>query len=85
VPAGAWTHVACVFDGANLKIYVDGSGSGCTSQPMTIDTSTQGGLDLGFALQGGLDDVHIYGAALSDADVCGLATGGTACKPAVCN
>jgi hypothetical protein len=81
IPTSQWTHVACVFDGRRLAIYVNGAGSGCTNQMMTIETGVHQGIDLGIGYQGGLDDVHVYGTALTDTDVCTLATGGTSCKP----
>lgn len=84
VPAGQWTHVACVFDGVAVKVYVGGAGAGCRKQPMTIETNVRDGLDLGYALDGGLDDLHLYNTALGDDDICTLA-GRTGCAPAKCD
>jgi hypothetical protein len=84
VTPGQWTHVACVFDGVTVKLFVNGAGAGCKKQPMTIETDVAPGVDLGFALVGGLDDIHLYSTALSDAEVCTLA-GGTGCAPSKCD
>ena len=85
LPMNTWTHVACVFDGTNLKLYTGGNAVGCVQQTMPIATSPPQHLDLGLAMTGGLDDVHVYNAVLGDTDVCRLATGGTACTPSACN
>ncbi len=77
--ADQWRHVACMYTGDALKLYVDGNVVACNQTKLTIDTSIASGVDLGTAYEGGLDDVHLYGTALSDDDVCRLATGGTLC------
>nr|HEX4318566.1 LamG domain-containing protein [Kofleriaceae bacterium] len=84
---GAWTHLACTFDGHALRAYVNGDVVGCQN-----DTSVGGPLseDSGLMalgneligdrpLTGGLDDVHVYAELLSDAAVCSRA-GRTGCN-----
>jgi hypothetical protein len=71
---GVWTHVALTYDGAVLKIYVDGSvhatepasGSVVTSaNPLTIG----GDPIFGQFFQGAIDEVRIYNRALSEAQI----------------
>ncbi|MGE5182898.1 MAG: LamG-like jellyroll fold domain-containing protein, partial [Acidobacteriota bacterium] len=76
----AWTHVACVYDGDTLELFVAGNVLACNHTRLAIDTAVQGGIGVGTAYTGGLDDVHVYGSALSASDICRLATGGTTCK-----
>jgi hypothetical protein len=80
VPKDTWTHVACVYDGARLAVYVGGDVSGCTSLALTLDKTVHTGATLAGGYAGALDDVHVYAQALPDADVCRLATGTTSCK-----
>ena len=90
VTAGTWHHLAFVYDGARasdaerLKIYVDG-----VAQTLAFSTGgipavlTSGvapvsvglGADNIRAYSGVLDDPHIYGRALSDAEIQALASG----------
>jgi hypothetical protein len=78
-PAGllmsGWTHVVGVVDGANVILYVNGQSVGSTAwsgtftpnviQPIGIGTR----YDTGFPQDGSMDDVAIYGVALSANDV----------------
>ena len=85
---GVWHHVACTYDGAMLKIYVDGKLEGCqpTNRVVAIDGS---GATIGANIASGptyknkfigqLDNVHLYSGALSGASVCTLAGGGANC------
>jgi hypothetical protein len=71
-----WYHIAGVFDGANIKLYVNGvlqqtveftapwMGTGSTS----IGRSRYAGVNADF-WPGFIDDVRIYSRALSDAEV----------------
>jgi hypothetical protein len=77
-----WHHVACTFDGHELRSYVDGSVSQCgnpTIQPPTDGTDgTAIGASYTFgryqqAYAGGLDNLHIYARALSPAEICSSA------------
>jgi hypothetical protein len=83
-----WHHVACTFDGSELRVYVDGSVSKCGSPTMPLPTNGIDGTAIGasyafgnFVLNyvGGLDDVHIYARALSAAEIC------TAAEQSSCN
>ena len=78
VAVGAWTHVACTYDGSNVRAYVNGDVVACRSDAsMTEPLSDDPGLmelgndfDSGHALVGGLDDVHVYSSQLQDATLC---------------
>ncbi|HEY0477379.1 MAG TPA: LamG domain-containing protein [Kofleriaceae bacterium] len=77
---GGWHHVACRFDAAHeLRIYVDGSVSGCTQLPGGIPTGGAGEIAIGASYSastyqnsyvGSLDNVHLFASALADADLC---------------
>lgn len=85
---GVWHHVACTYDGAMLKIYVDGKLEGCkpTNRTLAIDGA---GAAIGSNIAvgpvyknpfvGQLDNVHLYSGALSSASICTLA-GGVGCS-----
>ncbi len=66
---GKWTHIAGVFDGVSLKIYIDGN--------MRVENKT-GALRMnqsvyrllfGHQMEGRMDDVRIYGRALNPSEV----------------
>lgn len=85
--AGLWCHVAFTFDGSRMRVYVNGAqenvleSSGVHWQRHTpglyLGASTGGANAFG----GKLDDVRIYGRALSAADVTHLAQGGAEPAP----
>lgn len=85
---GTWTHVACTFDGNELRAYVDGSVVGCRRMARA-GGATKGGLAIGARLDGngqlvdpfvgGIDDVHIYARSLSASEICSAA-GAVACS-----
>jgi hypothetical protein len=92
IGAGAWSHVACVYDGTTLQVFVDGSVAGCQTQQPTPVTGPTAGMSIAsrmtsatnFSQQlvGGIDDVHVFASALSPATICahaGNATCTTTC------
>jgi hypothetical protein len=81
---GAWTHLACVYDGAAVRVYVDGTeaimlpASGAIptvdTNPMSIgDTSP----DFNEPLDGAIGGVRVWSAALDATALCEAA--GPAC------
>jgi hypothetical protein len=83
VPAedlGAWVHLCGVFDGTSYRVYRNGALAGSTSS-MTSPVAASSAIwaigarapqppgDASDFLQGQIDDVRIYGRALSDAEV----------------
>ena len=75
--AGAWTHVACTYDGDVLKLYVNGSVVACHEGPERIDAHSWG-THLGFDLTGGLDNVRVFADAV-DGEICAHA-GSSGCS-----
>jgi hypothetical protein len=72
-----WVHVAATYDGATMRIFLNGVEEASIPGPPSIATN---GLDLGIGaqsdstrlFQGGLDDVRIYSRALSASEVARL-------------
>ena len=71
-----WHHVVLTFDGANARLYVDGSQEDVESAPGQLDTVSGATLDLAHAhnmstyrLKGGLDEVAVYDRALTEDEV----------------
>lgn len=89
IPTGEWHHTAVVFDRTNsnsglLKLYLDGVQVGAsTPVNWTLNQSAElvfGGVKKGNEarwLNGNLDDVALYGALLSPAEIAALAAGRT--------
>lgn len=78
---GVWTHVACVRDGANNRIYCDGVDVTATSSAQTF-ASNATAVTIGAASGGGslwldglLDDLLVVASALSGAQIAALAAG----------
>ena len=72
---GQWYHIAGVYDGSEMRLYLNGSVMGTAPASGLIGTSPQAPASLG-ALSTGLqpfsgwiDDVRIYDHALSDAEI----------------
>jgi len=77
---GGWHHLTGVYDGTNMKTYVDGalqnSVYGATMGPITATTMTIGAF-LGSPAIREMDDVRVYNRALSDLEIQALAASGT--------
>jgi len=79
----SWTHVAAVYDGVTMTLYKDGFAVGSTAKSGNIATNSAvfvaiannppGGGSVPF--DGTLDDIRIYGQALSAQEIQALATG----------
>ena len=77
LPLDAWSHVAAVYDGTRLTIYIDGVRRGSSVVPhgptegsAPVDIGTLGG---GTNFNGRIDDVRIYKGAISAEAVAELA------------
>ena len=72
--ANSWSHVALVYDGAQLRLYVNGTQVGSKAQTGNITTSTGvlgiGGNSVwGEYFKGRMDEVRVYNRALSLAEL----------------
>lgn len=65
-----WRHVACVYDGSRLRLYIDGAPASCQSADIRMPTSGTMGTWLAYKYAGAIDDVRIYARALAAAEIC---------------
>jgi hypothetical protein len=74
LPLGTWTHLAATYDGAALKLYVNGVPVSATAVPGAMPAST-GPLRIGGDGVGGewfsgtIDEVRVYNRALTPAQI----------------
>ncbi len=76
IPVNAWTHLAVTYDGATLRLYVNGAASGTAAYTGSIPASTGvlrlGGNSIwGEWFKGTLDELRVYNRALSQAEIQG--------------
>lgn len=68
-----WTHIAATYDGSSLRLWVNGVEDGVAAATGSAVTSTEslwlGSAANGYYFAGRLDEVRIYGQALSGAEV----------------
>ena len=78
--AGAWTHLAVAVDGAGVTFFTNGVQAGA-ALPLSYARSNQGYLLIGTtadtnavdpALNGEIDELRVYGAALSGSEIAGM-------------
>ena len=76
-----WHHVAVTFDGSKLRTYLDGIKIGEKEQPGKLGGTGSARAYLGSSggarehFQGGLDEVAVYGTALSDRQIANAVKG----------
>ncbi|MDD5146362.1 MAG: LamG domain-containing protein, partial [Candidatus Pacebacteria bacterium] len=77
-PGSAWAHAACTFDGSTIRLYINGKLEGSSSHSGTLSyTQSDANLNIGNwgvagflrQFQGYLDDVRVYGYALTPAQI----------------
>jgi hypothetical protein len=74
LPLNTWTHLAATYDGANLRLYVNGVQVGSRAQTGNMLVSTRtlriGGNSVwGEYFNGIIDDVRVYNRALTAAEI----------------
>jgi YD repeat-containing protein len=73
--SNTWYHAAAVYDGAAMRLYLNGTQVGITAKSGSIDTSSAVAVNIGrnpnsFGyLSGALDDIRIYRRALSATEI----------------
>lgn len=77
LPVGRWSHVAFTVRNGAVNVYVDGSKRFSGAGFPNVFTGTSGVFALGVnwwdaPYRGAMDDLRIYGSALSDADIAAL-------------
>tara|TARA_B100000780_G_scaffold264160_1_gene218592 strand:- start:433 stop:1590 length:1158 start_codon:yes stop_codon:yes gene_type:complete len=82
--ANTWYHVAATYDGATATVYVNGTPDGSHSFVSTGTGNTDplmiGGRDDNTDMfDGAIDDVRLYGRALSDTEITALYQSGDPC------
>jgi chitodextrinase len=73
-PVNAWTHVALTYDGAMLRLYVNGAQVASQARTGSVQTNTLplrigGNVPYGEYFQGLIDEVRIYNRALTQAEI----------------
>jgi hypothetical protein len=73
LPVNSWTHLAATFDGATLRLYVNGVQVASQARTGTLTTSnavlTIGHNIFGERFIGRIDEVRIYNRALTAAEI----------------
>jgi hypothetical protein len=90
IPTGVWSHVAGVYDGAEMRVYLNGTLDGTRATSAAIPTNALP-LRIGAASNGGslfsglIDEVEVFDRGLSQAEIQAIVAAGSAgkCKPAV--
>ncbi|MEM7032275.1 MAG: LamG-like jellyroll fold domain-containing protein [Chloroflexota bacterium] len=75
VPDNAWTHIVATYDGATMKIFINGQHNTSRAGPASIPTTTEP-LTIGDTnevsnayFSGEIDEVSLYNRALSDSEI----------------
>jgi hypothetical protein len=74
IPVNTWSHLATTYDGAMLRLYVNGTQAGAQalSGAMAISNNPLrigGNSALGEYFQGRIDEVRVYNRALSQTEI----------------
>ncbi len=85
VTPATWQHIACVYDGSQLSVYVNGNVGASTSVtgkigttevlPIAIGASADSSTGEQAQFEGLIDDLRIYGRGLSPSELAALASG----------
>jgi hypothetical protein len=88
IPLDTWVHVAATYDGAAIRLYRDGVEVASTDYPGGIGTNqrsfligrTEGGSVGPNFWHGSIDELAVYGRALSPAEIAAIHAAGSAGK-----
>ncbi len=88
LPTGAWSHIAGVYDGAQMRVYLNGALDGTLNTSVAIPTNALT-LRIGAASDGSsrftglIDEAEVFSRALSQAEVQAIVGAGSAgeCRP----
>ncbi|MCA9240645.1 MAG: LamG domain-containing protein [Planctomycetales bacterium] len=69
IGAGEWHHVVGTYDGATVKLYVDGELKGSTAFTSPIEPNAGDSVGMGYNLDGRLHDVRLYNRAITHAEI----------------
>jgi hypothetical protein len=75
LPVDAWSHVALTYDGAQVRLYINGELVDCSPVPAGAPPVTNGELQIGAATElgtyykGRIDEVRIYNRPLNEAEL----------------
>lgn len=77
IPSGAWTHLAATYNGATLRLFVNGAqvSSQSLTQPIVVSSGPLqigGNTIWGEYFAGLIDDVRVYNRALTAAEISGV-------------
>ena len=74
IPVAAWTHLALTYDGANLRLYVNGTQVGTRAAAGAIQATANplwigGNQPYGEYFRGLIDEARVYNRTLTPADI----------------
>jgi hypothetical protein len=81
LPTGAWFHAAATYDGAYVRLFLDGEEVGRTPKSGLITTDASAPVDIGRSpdgsnyLRGTIDEVRIYARALGAGEIASIMDG----------
>jgi chitodextrinase len=82
LPVGTWYHAAATYDGANMRLYVNGVEVGSLVKTGALTTSSSASVNIGRNpdgsnyMSGVIDDVRIYNRGLTSAEISFVMTDG---------
>lgn len=90
IPTGTWSHVAGVYDGTQMRVYLNGTLDGTLDTTAAIPANTLP-VRIGAASDGGslfnglIDEVEVFNRGLSQPEIQAIVAAGSAgkCKPEV--
>jgi hypothetical protein len=72
LPTSSWSHVFCTYDGANIKVYINGANTGTQAETDSVWSTSATALNIGRDsagsgyFDGKIDEVSIHTTALND-------------------